>query len=84
MADRQMAGRGAGDRFRSACCAGELCSICRNPAYAKVEETIFDDDPIGIRHPLTAYVCREHFRQIMGGRGVDLLEAARRQTSGSG
>ena len=34
-------------------------------ASHKVEEHIFDDDPNPIRHPLTQYVCCEHFKMIM-------------------
>ncbi len=52
-------------KFVSACCDGERC-FCGQPADHKVEETIFDDDPQPIRHPLTAYICHEHFVQIMG------------------
>lgn len=52
-------------RFVSACCEGEVCS-CGQPAVAKVEETIFLDDPNPNRHPLTAYVCADHFGQFMG------------------
>lgn len=65
----------------SACCEGERC-FCGQPASAKVEETIFHDDwsmrgdgPNGSlppimrgRHPLTAYICAEHFAQIMHRR----------------
>lgn len=46
-------------------CGGEKC-FCGKPAEHKVEETIFDDDPIPNRHPLTSYICHQHFRQIMG------------------
>jgi hypothetical protein len=71
----------------SACCEGERC-FCGLPASAKVEETIFHDDwskrddgPNGHmppalrgRHPLTAYVCEEHFNQIMRrGRHADAV-----------
>ncbi len=54
--------------FVSRCCEGELCSFegCSAPAEHKVEETIFDDDPLPHRHELTAYICHDHFRQIMG------------------
>jgi len=66
----------------SACCEGERC-FCGAPVSAKVEETIFfddwsmrDDGPNGGlpremrgRHPLTAYVCADHFAQIMGLAG---------------
>ena len=63
-------------------CEGEQCSICGKPAAAKVEESITSDDPFGNRHPLTAYVCREHFWQIMGDWGVDFVEKARNMTTG--
>jgi len=53
--------------FVSASCKGELCSVCGKAATNKLEETIFWDDPNQMRHPLTAYVCREHFRMIVGG-----------------
>lgn len=62
----------------------ERCSICGEPAHRKVEETIFPDDPtafvhvdtdppsrIPARHPLTAYVCFDHFREIMGPAAND-------------
>jgi hypothetical protein len=52
--------------FVSACCEGERCAICGAPATHKLEEAIFHDDPQPQRHPLTAYVCCEHFRAIMG------------------
>jgi hypothetical protein len=55
--------------FVSRCCKGEICSVCGKPATNKLEETIFYDDPNKMRHPLTAYVCREHFRMIVGGLG---------------
>ncbi|MCP3471351.1 hypothetical protein NLM33_13520 [Bradyrhizobium sp. CCGUVB1N3] len=44
---------------------GERC-FCGEPAAHKVEEVVFADDPQPVRHPLTSYVCREHFREIMG------------------
>jgi hypothetical protein len=53
--------------FVSGSCNGEVCSVCGKPATNKLEETIFWDDPNKMRHPLTAYVCREHFRMIVGG-----------------
>jgi hypothetical protein len=52
-------------RFVSACCEGERC-YCGKPAEHKVEEVIFDDDPIQSRHPLTSYICHEHFAGVMG------------------
>lgn len=51
--------------FVSRCCEGERCH-CGLPAEHKVEEVIFPDDPIRIRHPLTTYLCHDHFRRIMG------------------
>jgi len=52
--------------FVSASCLGEYCSICKIPATHKVGEEIMSDDPNPVRHNLTAYVCCEHFRLIMG------------------
>ena len=40
--------------------------MCGAPSAAKVGEEIFHDDPHPVRHNLTAYVCADHFRQIMG------------------
>ena len=54
--------------FVSASCSGESCSICKRPAAFKVEESIAFDDPNRERHPLTAYVCFRHFKDIMGQR----------------
>ncbi len=51
--------------FVSGCCEGEKC-FCGAPAAHKIEETIFHDDPVPHRHPLTAYICHEHFRMVMG------------------
>lgn len=51
--------------FISACCEGERCR-CGEPAAHKIEEVIFDDDPMQGRHPLTAYICHAHFVEIMG------------------
>lgn len=51
--------------FTSLCCYGEICTICGKPAQRKVEEQIFEDDPMPIRHPYTAYVCLEDFNKIM-------------------
>jgi len=72
----------------SAMCGGEKCA-CGEPATHKFSEEVFDDDPNPIRHPLTAYVCCDHFRLIVGGtctgettfdkllaEGRQLLEAA--------
>ena len=57
------------DGFVSGSCQGEVCSVCGKNATNKLEETIFWDDPNKMRHPLTAYVCRKHFRMIVGGIG---------------
>jgi len=57
-------------RFVSACCEGEHC-YCGKPAEHKVEEVIFDDDPIQSRHPFTTYICHRHFVQIMGPAADD-------------
>lgn len=51
--------------FRSATCEGERCH-CGAPADHKVEENIPFDDPLPMRHPLTAYICHRHFVEIMG------------------
>lgn len=53
----------------SGCCIGEKCSVCGRDATNKLAEVIFDDDPNPIRHELTAYVCKEHFRMIVGRLG---------------
>ena len=55
--------------FVSGCCIGEKCSVCGKDATNKLAEVIFDDDPNPIRHELTAYVCKEHFRMIVGRLG---------------
>ncbi len=55
-------------------CHGETCSMCGKPAAAKVGEEIFDDDPHPYRHNFTAYVCADHFAQIMGPLGKVLME----------
>ena len=54
--------------FVSQSCKGEHCGFegCGEPAEHKVEETIFADDPLPQRHPLTAYLCQRHFAALMG------------------
>lgn len=52
--------------FVSACCVGELCRVCNDPAKHKIEEVIFPDDPFPQRHPLTAYICHTCFRILVG------------------
>lgn len=51
--------------FVSATCRGERCR-CGEAATHKVGEEIAHDDPMPARHNLTAYVCCEHYQQIMG------------------
>jgi hypothetical protein len=51
--------------FVSASCKGERCSVCGEPAEAKLGEEIAHDDPMPHRHNLTAYVCREHFDMVL-------------------
>ncbi len=71
--------------FVSGSCKGEICAFhdCVEPAAAKVEETIFHDDPMPVRHPLTAYLCEDHFRKIMGW-GVDWTEEHRPKAEETG
>jgi hypothetical protein len=59
----------SGSRFVSATCKGEKCSVCGENATNKLGEEIPYDDPNPNRHNLTAYVCREHFRMIVGRLG---------------
>lgn len=51
--------------FTPQCAIGEKCTMCGADAQRKVEENIFDDDPMPIRHPYTAYVCLACFNKIM-------------------
>jgi hypothetical protein len=55
--------------FVSRSCGGERCSVCRADATHKLGEEIMHDDPSPHRHNLTAYVCCEHFRMIVGSCG---------------
>ncbi len=50
----------------SASCRGERCSVCGADATHKLGEEIMHDDPFPERHNLTAYVCCEHFRMVLG------------------
>ena len=52
--------------FVSMFCRSEKCSICKKPATHKVAEEMSYDDPHPLRYSLSAYVCCEHFCQIMG------------------
>lgn len=63
--------------WKSASCKGERC-FCGAEAAAKIGEEIARDDPVPMRHNLTAYVCEMHFRRIFGDRGVDLVEELRK------
>lgn len=53
----------------SAACVGERC-FCGKPAVKKVGEEMLFDEPNPSRHNLTAYVCAEHYSQIMGPLGA--------------
>tara|TARA_R110000796_G_scaffold164498_3_gene281358 strand:+ start:1537 stop:2154 length:618 start_codon:yes stop_codon:yes gene_type:complete len=55
-----------GDGYRSRYTVGEKCFVCKEEAYHKVNENVFDDDPIQTRHELTTYLCCKHFQMIMG------------------
>jgi hypothetical protein len=55
-------------------CGGKKCSLCGQPASARVVEHIFYDDPFGSRIPLFAYLCVPHFRRLMGDAGVNRVE----------
>lgn len=55
-------------------CQGEVCSMCGAQAWHKVgEEELTEPEVVmGIPmrcHNLTAYVCKEHFQQIMDRSG---------------
>lgn len=59
-----------GEAFQpSVTCVGERC-FCGKPAAKKVGEEIPIDDPQPYRHNLTAYVCAEHYAQLMGPLGA--------------
>lgn len=55
-------------------CRGEKCRICGGQAHHKVGEEMSDGEPYPFRHNLTAYLCCWHFRQVMGGTGLDWCE----------
>jgi hypothetical protein len=57
---------------------GEWCSVCKAPAKHKVEEDIpyFDKPGQIVRHPLTTYLCCEHFSQLMGVMAKEICESA--------
>jgi hypothetical protein len=54
------------DHFVSGACKGERCTVCGKDATHKVGEEILFDDPNQSRHNLTAYVCCDDFKEIMG------------------
>jgi hypothetical protein len=62
--------------FVSATCGGERCR-CGKPAVKKVGEEIPFDDPTPDRHNLTAYVCAEHYAELMGPLGAKQCGATR-------
>lgn len=50
-------------------CEGERCH-CGREAVKKVGEEIPFDDPHPNRHNLTAYVCAQHYAELMGPAGA--------------
>lgn len=50
--------------FVSGCCIGTKCPCGKNASH-KIEEVVFDDDPLPDRHPLTNYICHDCFSKIM-------------------
>lgn len=54
-------------------CRSELCP-CGEPAYTKVKEMIWFDDPVRSREPLAAPLCRACFTAVMGLRRVEKIE----------
>ena len=63
---KQLPAQDVENDFVSDCCTGEKCNVCGKSATNKLSEVIFNDDPHPFRHELTAYVCKEHFRLIVG------------------
>lgn len=59
------------EHFVSASCEGEICHVCKVPATHKASEVIQWDSPDypHKRHPLTAYLCCEHFVMVFGDVG---------------
>lgn len=51
------------DYFVSPSCEGESC-WCGSTAIRKVREEHLPGDPNGRLHPLTTYVCEEHFLEL--------------------
>ncbi len=49
-------------------CVGEVCLInnCNRDATHKVEEVIIEGDPNPLRHPLTNYICCNHYKKVFG------------------
>lgn len=68
--------------WRPAGCDGETCALCSAEAVAKISEEIACDDPFPDRHPLTSYLCRMHFRLVMGDVGVNFVENFREKLLG--
>jgi hypothetical protein len=61
--------------FVSATCEGERCH-CGKPAAKKVGEEIPFDDPVPARHNLTAYVCADHYAELMGPVGAKQVSSS--------
>ena len=63
--------------FVSATCEGERCRRCGKPATHKVGEELAPDAPREntMVHNLTAYMCCEHFAQLMGRAALCDVEA---------
>lgn len=68
--------------FVSECCQGERCH-CGEPAAHKVEEILFDDEPIQSRQPLSAYICHAHFLEIMGNVADEGITSGQKKTKGA-
>ena len=62
--------------FISPTCAGEICTLCGQPATHKVGEEIPHDHPFQDRHNFTAYVCCRDFGEIFGPWAKRICEQA--------
>jgi hypothetical protein len=58
---------------------GEPCGVCHAPASHKVEEliSVFDKPGQIVRHPLTTYLCCEHFSWLMGSMAKEICDSAK-------
>ena len=59
-------------KFASAMCRRESCA-CGAPAAHRVVEVIFPDDPNPRRAPLSTFLCRRHFGELMGPAACEIL-----------